>query len=334
MSNLKFTNDDIYSILDNVSKGSNKHFVCDCPFCGKEKHFFIKGQTDEVDKRGDNKSFNYDCKKCSANGKIYSLLKHLGLLLQYVENTIDLNNLFVLKEQDKTESDDEEVLTKKQKLPIGFKRIYTHPYLLDRGLTTSDFYKYNIGITNLKQKLQDYIIFSVEEKGECKGYVSRCVLSKDEINRNKLLRYINSKSEFGKLLFGIDEITDRTKTIILVEGIFDKIRLDNLLQIDEDDSIKVCCTFGKKISKYQIVKILPFEPETVILFYDLDAIEDTKKYGLQLKTFFKDVKIACLLSGKDPDDSDDSEIINALNNLSTPFSFFYDKVGIKPLKIA
>lgn len=333
MNKLKFTNDDIHVILNNVHKGNRGHFVCDCPYCGKEKHFYIKGQTNEVDKRGDNKSFNWDCKKCGLDGKIFSLLKHLDLLLEYVENTIDLNNLTVLKEQQKQIEDEEQFVVKTQKLPIGFKRIYDNDYLLKRGFIKSDFYKHKIGITDLKQRLKDYVIFSVEENEECKGYVSRCTLSKDILEKNNMLRYINSKSEFSKLLFGYDEINKNTNVVILVEGIFDKIRLSNLLCTDDEDFLKVCCTFGKKVSKHQIVKLLPFEVDTIILFYDLDAINDTKKYGLELKTFFKDVKIACLINGKDPDDSSDSEIFYALDNLSSPISFFYDKVGIKPLKM-
>ena len=129
MSKLKFTNDDIHTILDNVNKGSRGHFITNCPYCTKEKHFYIKGETDEVDSRGNNKSFNWDCKKCGEKGTIYSLLKHLGLLTEYVEYTIDLNNLTVLKECKIKEEENQLIEAKVQRLPIGFKRIYENLFL-------------------------------------------------------------------------------------------------------------------------------------------------------------------------------------------------------------
>jgi len=320
--------DDIKDLLGPSKKGSKGHLICNCPFCSKEGHFYIRY-------REDRDGWFYDCKKCGENGSSFRLLKHLGKLDEFIEETIDLFNLTVLKEKDTKEDEEEDIEVKSKKLPIGFTRIYQSEYLQSRHVQIQQFYKFTIGYTDLVSKLKDYVIFSIDEQGISKGYVARCLLPKKQLEEQKKLRYINSKgTNFGKLLFGIDELTDQTTTVILVEGVFDKIRLDNFLETDDSDDIKVLCTFGNKISKNQISKMMRYEElRNVIIFYDLDAIDMTKKYALALNKFFDNVTVSCLLDGKDPSDSEDYQITEALSKPYTPTEFLYEKVGLKKLKL-
>ncbi len=327
MSRLKITDADLPDILGPLKRGPRGHYIGNCPYCIKEGHFYIKAQTNELDKRGDNKSFNWDCKKCGENGKIYRLLKFLNRLQEFIDKTVDLLNLVKLETGEKVI---EEVQTslKTIKRPVGFQRVFSDSYLEGRGFVKKDFYKYEIGRTDLLSRLQDYIIFCIKEDNEIKGYVSRCTLSKKEIQEKGLLRYRNSKTEFGKLLLGSSEITENTKIVILVEGLFDKNRLDNLLQTDLSEEIKVCCTFGNKVSNDQLKKLLEFDLDKIILFYDIDAIKQIKTYAIELQNCFDEVKIAYMNDGKDPGDADPYDIFKALTNLEDPVVFKQTKVSL------
>lgn len=319
---INITPNQLKELLPSANERSSQ-IISDCPYCGKKGHFYVNKT-----------SLLWDCKKCHEEGNGFKLLSHLGVLDQFYKRVIDTKNLVKLVTELEEESDEVEVLNlPSKKLPLGFERVYTHPYLIDRGLTVKDFYKYKIGISRKSKKLKDYVIILVEEAGDCKGYVSRCTLPKEIIEEFNLLRYRNSTgNKFSQLLFGWEEITRRTKTVIVVEGVFDKIRLDNLLMIDDFDDVKVVCTFGNKMSKNQIDKLRLTNVETVILFYDLDAINEMKRNTPSIKRYFE-LKIACLLGGKDPGDADEQEIFEALYSLYEPSVFFREKCNGRKIKI-
>jgi hypothetical protein len=322
MINFNFSRDDLSEIISGLSNSSKNNISGNCPYCAKEGHFFINVKT-----------WLWDCKKCGESGNLFKLLSFLNLLYKYVVKTIDINKLTKLNEVVLDEEEDNSE-PKNVKLPIGFSRIYSDSYLHERKFKLKDFYKYKVGKTDVLSKFEDYVIFSLEENGENKGFVSRCVLPKKEIVSKGKLRYINSKNtEFSKLLFGSEELSESTDTLILVEGIFDKKAVDDYIESEEHVGIKCVATFGKKISKYQITKILKLAPNisTVILFYDLDAIKDTKKIAIEMNSFFNKVLVACLTSGKDPDESTKEEVLTALIESQSPVSFKYNKVHIYKL---
>lgn len=338
---MKFPQDIVESLIRNSRidhKGENLYGCC--PFCGVDE-FGIS--------LGENHLFRcFRGKHCGETGNIFKLLKHLGKLEllgdKYFYKETDV---FSSLEKHSLQSESEELNTSLPdiKTPIGWRRIHSHPYLLSRGFTEEQFKKYEIGTTRLLRKFKDFIIFLIRQDGYIKGYVSRNIKSKSEIDslnkaikeKNKLkpdsekipivLRYSNSlDADFSKILYGIDEATPSTNTVIIVEGLFDKINLEIIApELFSDRSIIVCCTWGKKISNYQIAKLRENNISRVILLYDPDAINDSKKYSFELSKHIPEVRVG-FLKDKDPGDLTTNEFIDILENLSDPYKFSLDKL--------
>src|ERR1035437_9124027 len=219
--------DKIEELLNSNSYNTqHNHIISDCPFCGKEGHFYLNiDKIFKKDEKGHYKSA-FDCKKCSETGSLYKLLKQLDQLFLLDDESLNISNF---KKKDIIESItqiEQQKILKTVKLPAGFKRLFYDEYLENRGFVEREYFKYIIGTTDSLFKYENYIIIAVVEDGEIKGFISRSKLSKDEIkainlerensgNKKKYLRYINSQTDFSKLLFGIDEIGFLTKTVIL-----------------------------------------------------------------------------------------------------------------------
>lgn len=335
-------NDQIIGLLTNVRKASRNNIQCDCPFCNKNHHFYVQLKTDRVDRHGVNKSFNFDCKRCGEHGRVFKLLAQLGATHLIQGELVDINKkleadlLLSLQEDDVEEPLSLDIQA--MKLPLGFQRIYNDPYLQDRGFTDFEFKKYQIGRTELVTKLENYIIIALYRDDEIKGYLTRTTLTKKEIAeveakmklrdpRAQYPRYRNSNSEFSKLLGGYDEITFLTSTVILVEGYFDKVRTDQILELDYQNDFKCCYTFGKKISIEQIVLLLKKGVENVILIYDPDAVNDMKQIGFVLNKNFESTLVGYTYD-KDLGDSNKEDFDKIFANLDTPFDFSLNKVQI------
>jgi len=326
---LKITEDDVLDILNSHKKKSGDQYVTKCPYCGKDDHFYIGYRTDR-------QGWFWDCKKCKEEGGMYRLLSFLGRLDEFLDKTIDLNTLNKLSEDIGLKNDEFEDISldlPEKRLPIGYRRIFSNEYLESRGFSNADFYNIEVGSTDLSTKFKDYVIFPIRQNGKVVGYVGRSVLSKEECKQQNKLRYNNSKSDFGKMVYGIEGLDHNIHTLILVEGIFDQIRIVKFLEENEIEGVGVGCTFGNKISIYQVKNILRLDLKKAILFYDIDAIKETKKYGQFLELFFPEVKISCLSSGKDPDEASDQELIDALAQEYEVSEFFYEKVNFKKLSV-
>lgn len=309
MKNDNIEDEELKELLDNVRFGSQNHYISDCPFCGKAKHFYIN-----------RKSQLFDCKKCGEEGNIISLLSHMGKLFMLGEfKSIDRTKIASLSEMRNYEN--EEITTlevESKKPPVGFKRIFEDDYLKRRKITKRNFQEVKIGYTNLVPSLKDYIIFLIEEDGECKGYLSRYV--KKIPKESKRIKYNNAKKvNFSHLLFGFDKITKSTETVIIVEGLFDKITIDNYLGLYKDDYIRSVATFGKKISHFQVLKLQSKGIKNLILIYDEDAIKEMKKYSLILSDYFN-VEVG-FTYGKDINDSSQSEVFEIFSRLKSPSDF-------------
>jgi len=126
------------------------------------------------------------------------------------------------------------------------------------------------------------------------------------------------------MLGGLDEITDRTHTLILVEGLMDKANIDRLMDLDNIDEIKCCFTFGSNLSEDQI-KLIPNSVEEIILMYDLGTFNIMQDVGSRLLTMF-DVKVAILKDDDiDPGNMDKKYLFNILENLKE-FLYFYNQL--------
>lgn len=309
----------VIPFLANVNKSHNSQIICDCPFCGKQKHFFLNKKT-----------LSWDCKKCKEDGSIKKLLAKLGkLYLLEGEKVIALNNpvLDAFFEEIVTEDIKED---KEIRLPIGFIKCnfdsdndYTN-YLKSRKFTRNDFDLYIPGYTTQKAKYEDYVLIQIINNYKLKGFVGRAIYEEMEG------RYSNSTgTTFANLIFGLDELSIRTDTLIICEGIFDKISITNELDLHRDTTMKCVGSFGNKLTKNQIRVLRRYKNiRNFFLFYDArDSVEIMKKYSLLLKQEFRNCNVnVCYLDVGDPGSSGFKTISRALLESTDYIEFFYSKV--------
>lgn len=309
---------DLRDILINPKLNKRGQYVCDCPFCGKEGHMYISQKTQM-----------WDCKKCGEYGSIYKLLKFLDKTYLLGGSTIEIrDNINSIRQRFQEQIlDNEEPLKElpEIKLPVGWRILRkSSKYLLGRGITAEDCVRYHIGSTDLYRKYTNYVIIPIYDNGKIRGFLGRYASKK--VPENKL-RYNNSiGTEFSSLLFGYDEITNKTSTVILVEGVFDKIAVDKVLQLGDSEEVKCVCTFGKKISTVQEKKLMLKGVSNVVLLYDFDAIKEIKKYGVELENNFV-TSITYTSSKKDIDECTESEVLEVFSKLMKPREFNENVIG-------
>jgi len=334
--------DEIIALLGARKSGQRGWLTCsyECPYCKRPDHLsIIFGE----------KVSSFRCVKCSEHGSMFILLskiKRLDLLLSKVyDKELTLVNKLSPKLTE-TELLIEDLPTLPP--PIGFKRIYEDLYLEGRGFTKEQFNLFKVGVTKIDPKLKkDYLIFLIEEKGKNVGYLARSRKTKKEIQninlafkekglKNKYLRWCNSSSDFEKIVFGLEECTPNTKTLILVEGATSKFNVDRELKLYTQEEVKCGVTFGKKVSPYQIQKIFNKGIENIILLHDPDAIKESKEYSLELDKYFNTLVGFIPFKGeegdKDPGDMTSEEICYVLETLEKPLDFNKNKLAKKELK--
>lgn len=324
--------DEIIELLNLKASGNKGWYIGNCPICGTEDKFGVVFSENSA-------SFNCFAGKCQEKGHIFRILKLLDRtdLISFQYNPIVQLKNTITKEEIGIDLSEPPV----KELPRLFKRIYYDEYLESRNFTKEHFEKYIIGESE-DITLRNYLIFGIIENGEWKGYVARSRKSKEWIDKYnieakvsgnpKCLRWKNSvNTDFDKLFFGIDEVTNKTKTIILVEGITSKANIDYLLKLFSVDDIKCLATFGKVISKYKINKLKELGIENIILLYDPDAISNSKKYSIQLAHNFN-TQVGYLKNG-DPGDLTYSELCDILDNLQSPLNFNINIIDKKTLLV-
>lgn len=304
---------DLRGVLKGAKLNRRGQYVADCPFCGKEEHFYVSQSTQK-----------WDCKKCKESGGIYKLLRQLnqlelleGASVEWKEEITSVRNAARSQEQQT------DIVLPTVRLPVGFRVGANSDYLSQRGVTAADVRRYGIGYTTLLSKFANYVIIPVYDDGVVRGFLGRFGSKKVPANK---LRWRNSVgTNFAGLLYGYDEIVpDETETIILVEGVFDKIKVDKVLHLHEQPTIKCCATFGKSISDSQITKLVSKRVTSVILLYDFDAVREMKSYGLALQKYFQTA--ITYTEKKDIDECSDAEAAAVFERLQSPVEFNYNTI--------
>ena len=174
--------------------------------------------------------------------------------------------------------------------------------------------------------------------GVCVAWWARSRYSKEWHKRNLeaykrheedlVLRYRNSENNFQDLLGGYDELIEgRTDTVIIVEGIFDKIGVDNLLGLHDVEDIKCCFTFGNNIGKGQIQALLRKKIHRVILLYDYQTINESKEAALRMNGLFDEVLVTAIRrEGVDPGNITLDYLEEVLSGASDPINYFCNKI--------
>jgi hypothetical protein len=226
-------------------------------------------------------------------------------------------------------------------LPIGFKQVFYDSYLESRGFKECDYYKYPCGVVDINKKLKNFILFLVYENNVLFGYLGRNKMPKSEIDainkeykeqelNKRILRWNNSDADFSKLVYGIDNVTDETLCVIIVESIFGKKRIDDYLKKHKINEMKCVSTFGSKISEMQIRKIFEKGIRNVILMFDPDAVNKIKNYSFDLECCFDSVEIAVINDNEDIDNFTDDDIYQSIFvNVKNSFEYFSNKIQIK-----
>lgn len=329
------------SLLTNAKDASGRtHFVADCPFCLDHGHFYVRRKTEKVNSRGQNISYFWDCKKCLLRGGLPKLLRKVGRIdlladLHVVRVHEPVENKLVDYRKRAVLPPPIELPT--VTMPTGFVRTRQDDYLEGRGFTPADYERYPAGRAKVLQKHKDYVIVGIEQRGRLVGYISRLTWGAERLEafneqakalgKLKKLRYQNSTSDFAKMLFGEDELTDETTTLILVEGIFDKSNVSNLLNLHSSATTKCVCTFGKSLSEDQINIVRRFPKlKNLIFLRDGDAINTTKKQALDLKNEFFVLVGFFDNSTVDAGNIEEDGLLFVLENLQNPLTFSLTKV--------
>lgn len=334
---MKYKEKDIIELFNLIPRGTKGWYSGKCPYCNREK-FGIRFNSYHEGKLIS--SFNCFSGKCGESGTVYKLLTDFNRLdLVSIGGFI---NIFKGLKEKKLIVFDEEVDYKMEKcpVPIGYKRVYSHPYLLQRGFVEDHFKIHNIGISLLDPAIgKNYVVFLLEEDdGTCVGWVKRSIYSKEKIEELKLrgkniLRWGNSKDvDFEKFIYGLNECVEgKTHSIILVESITSKANIDRLLGLFNRDDIKCGCTFGKKISLTQVKRLLDKNINFVTLLFDPDAVKESKNYSLELEKYFE-VKVGFIKNiNKDPGNLTLEELEGVFNNLESPIIFNLNKLQKRKL---
>jgi len=280
-------------------------------------------------------------KKCGFAGNIFTLLEFLGKPISSVARPFLVLDQFKTRNLLKVENEALDLTLEKVRPPLGFKRLESHPYLDSRGFVEYD--KYEVGQTTIDPRYgKNYIIFLIRQEGEIRGYLGRHIWSKEKIEQfnekkkqegspKRIMRYKNSITDFAKLLWGIDEVTDNTHTIILVEGGFDKFNVDRLLQLDDQEGIKCCASFKCKLTPEQIELMRRKKGvQRIIQLYDPDVVDEIKKNAFKLEEDFE-VLIGFGTTGHDPGEMDIEELMSILEDLESPASFANGRITVRRL---
>ena len=315
--NKRIADSDLREILHIKKETRSGQYICDCVFCGKENHMYINKRTQM-----------FDCKKCGTSGNIYKLLRFLEKTYLLGGSTIEeAETIESVREMLANELESNRLILNRLpeiKMPVGWKVLKkSNPYLINRGITPELCERYEFGATKMFRKYDNYILIPIRDDGEVIGFIGRYGSKKVPDGK---LRYNNSiGTQFSQLLFGYDEITHNTDTVILVEGVFDKIAVDRVLDLWSSEEMKCVCTFGKKISEEQIAKLKIKGVARVILLYDFDAIKEIKKFGLELENHF--ITNITFTTKKDIDECTNEEALAVFTKLYKPRSFNIDIIG-------
>lgn len=330
---MKYRQQEIIKLFNLSPQGQKNWQVGDCPYCGSHGKFGIKF---DVYFKGKLLS-NYNCFKCQKHNVVYQLLSDFNRL-----DLVDIQYINIEKKWEEKhlypEIQELNCTMQEYPIPIGYKRVKSHPYLISRGFDQRFFDIHNVGIAPLDPKIGNkYVVFLLEDENKCVGWIKRSIYSKEyieqkELEGKKILRWGNSKNaEFEKYLYGLDECTKNTHTVIIVESITSKQNVDKILNLYSRQDIKCLVTFGKKISLYQVKRLLDLSIKSLILIYDPDAVGQSKQYGIELEKYF-DVNVGHIRDiKKDPGDLTLEEMEYVLNNLEKPLIYNINKLQKKSL---
>ena len=192
-------------------------------------------------------------------------------------------------------------------LPPGFQQDkgagLASNYLTSRGLDPYWTQLLGIGYC-LVGKYHHRVIVPVDTQGALRTWVGRTWLP-DE--KKKVLMPEGSQAE--RALFGYDEMPEAAPSVVLVEGVFDVLRLWEL------GHRAVMATLGAHLTDLQRALVKQLKPKSVVLLRDGDTAgrKAAIKEGRELAYDMLNVSIASLPEGTDPCSAEPKDIRRALD---------------------
>lgn len=177
---------------------------CDKDSKGNEAHLYINSDTSQ-----------YNCKKCNAQGNIFTMAEYFG----------DQKNSLFLNQNSKNKLYKKTYL--KAKEPLYYDPIPQHilKYLNNRGITNQMIKQHNILYAQVYGK--KWIIIPVPDKN---GKLQFLHLRKDPFDKTKRDKFCvlkKDKDSPGTLIFGFSCLKDNDDYIVICEGEFDCILLQS-----------------------------------------------------------------------------------------------------------
>lgn len=299
---------EFFTILNTDVKKKNARGIC--PMCGG-KEFYISLL------REGNPFRCWRSNKCGFTGNCVSYLNKIGKLTPFLESARGYKETLKLIELEPIEQK-ESLAEEETKLPIGFKRIFTHSYLRERGFSEPHYHKYPVGTTIIEPSYRNRLIFPIMNRNIINAFVGRA------LTQNLLPKYKNSNTSVSNTLYGLNDYVGQD-TAIIVEGIFDKKNVDDYLEyIGLDDDIFCFSTLGSSLSDSQVQILNNRGVRSIIILYDKDVVHLTRKNSEYL--FFFDQIFCTFVDCKDPGVATFSQIEKALNNIQSINQFSFNTV--------
>lgn len=272
--------------------GRKNIIVPECPFCGHggfKYGIYVGKESSKYKVWGSSHCFH--CGRSFRNlRETLDALNHLEWL---PKETTDLQKqVLVTLNDDEIDDQLEEIA-----MPSGYKRTFKNNYLKSRGFRADDYQYFPCGTTRgMNRRYDDYVLIEIHDAGKLVGFVARHTWGKEEIDdynnshRYQIRRYNNStENQFSKMLYNYDAIIEgETDTVILCEGVFDVIGLNQKMDLYDYNKAVPVATFGKKISDCQMMKLQQKGVENVVIGYDNDdaAKESIGHVANQLEEYF------------------------------------------------
>ena len=261
----------------------------DCPFCSDRKsHCGVN-----LDSKG------FYCWKCGEKGDLVKLLKAiegindfrmiLNLMKDYALGYFTPEKITV-SSQDFEEEETEERPTKVN-WPLGTKKlspsnlpVSVKRFLKERRFPLGVIEKYKVRFCILGGDYPGSIIIPVFENKKMVSYIAR------DITRQATVKYKICPNDLAvvpkrELVYGIDDLSKKSEQVIVVEGVTDKWRLDQI-------NTNAVALLGKNWSQEQVTKISgKLQRNTLIkVFLDIDAEREARKLVKAFQMLFPHVR--------------------------------------------
>lgn len=277
------------NILGKMSRKSKGNYSAHCPFCNHRK------QKLEINLDKDSPNYQYwACWVCGEKGRsVKSLLKHLNISSEEARNVLQ----FAQKDL-KPEFESTEAIKRSIRLPDEFESLYVadstsleanrfRQYLYNRGVTDSDFIRYNIGYCSTGKYQNRVIIPSYDANNMLNYFIAR------SLDPNAFLKYLNPDVEKDKII-PFENCINWNEPIILCEGMFDALAIRR----------NVVPLLGQSISSALFTKIIenPVPEIYVCLDNEKQALNNALKHCEKLLSLGRKVYLVKTLK-KDPSET-------------------------------